>query len=225
MGRVKEKELYRLLKKHQNPDRASQMKAYMRNQFEFLGISAADRRKLMQPFFQSVRSEQTIRWNFVQNCWRSPYREYQYIVIDYLNKKKTLLKPDDLPALKELALKKSWWDTIDALDKLIGHLALRYPEMNDTLLEWSTAENMWLRRIAINHQRHRKEQTDTDLLEQILAANLDQTEFFINKAIGWSLRDYSKTNPEWVKSFIERYGKRMAPLSIREAGKYLHKNV
>ena len=66
-----------------------------------------------------------------------------------------------------------------------------------------------------------KEKTDTDLLEKILVNNLNYTEFFINKAIGWALRDYSKTNPQWVKDFIEKYKNNMASLSIREASKYI----
>ena len=78
-----------------------------------------------------------------------------------------------------------------------------------------------MRRIAIDHQLLRKGDTDTELLEQILVNNLNQTEFFINKAIGWSLRDYSKTNPSWVRDFLNKYGEELAPLSIREASKYL----
>ena len=93
--------------------------------------------------------------------------------------------------------------------------------MNAVLLDWSQSDNIWLRRVAIDHQLLRKEKTDTALLEQILRNNLGQTEFFINKAIGWALRDYSKTNPEWVKNFIRQHHGKMAPLSIREASKYL----
>ena len=93
--------------------------------------------------------------------------------------------------------------------------------MNKILLEWSLDENIWLRRNAINHQLLRKEKTNAELLEKILKNNLGQTEFFINKAIGWALRDYSKTNSEWVKNFIEENEEKMSKLSIREAGKYL----
>ena len=82
-------------------------------------------------------------------------------------------------------------------------------------------DNIWLRRVAIDHQLLRKEKTDTNLLEKILVNNLNHTEFFINKAIGWALRDYSKTNPQWVKDFIEKYKNNMASLSIREASKYI----
>jgi 3-methyladenine DNA glycosylase AlkD len=110
---------------------------------------------------------------------------------------------------------------VDGIDVIIGDVALRFPEVNDTLLAWSIDENIWLRRIAIDHQLMRKEKTNTELLERILVNNFGQTEFFINKAIGWSLRDFSKTNPDWVRGFIERHRHEMAPLSIKEAGKYV----
>ena len=103
----------------------------------------------------------------------------------------------------------------------IGALALKDPNVNKILLEWSLDGNIWLRRIAIDHQLLRKEKTNTELLEKILKNNLGQAEFFINKAIGWALRDYSKTNPEWVKNFIEKNRENMAKLSIKEASKYL----
>ncbi|WP_193435573.1 DNA alkylation repair protein, partial [Streptococcus suis] len=99
---------------------------------------------------------------------------------------------------KKLAQSKSWWDSIDGLDKLVGKIVLDNPEAKQTILEWSLDDDFWLRRIAIDHQLLQKEKTDTELLEKILVNNLNQTEFFINKAIGWSLRDYSKTNPDWV---------------------------
>lgn len=89
------------------------------------------------------------------------------------------------------------------------------------MLEWSRDEDFWLRRLAIEHQLLQKEETDVQLLEQILVNNLDQFEFFINKAIGWALRDYSKTNPDWVLEFIEKYKDKLSKLSIKEGSKYL----
>lgn len=100
-------------------------------------------------------------------------------------------------------------------------IALRYPSVNNILLAWSTDDNFWLRRIAIDHQLMRKDKTDTELLEKIIINNLGQTEFFVNKAIGWALRDYSKTNPDWVRGFIKKYGEKMSSLSIKEASKYI----
>ena len=93
--------------------------------------------------------------------------------------------------------------------------------MNGLMLQWSLDENIWLRRIAIDHQLSRKEKTDTEMLEKILENNLGSDEFFINKAVGWALREYSKTNPQWVRAFIKKNKEKMASLSVREASKYL----
>ena len=131
------------------------------------------------------------------------------------------LAPHDIPRLQALITDKSWWDTSDVLDRIVGGIALRHPEVNATLLDWSQSDNIWLRRVAIDHQLLRKGQTDTALLEAIIRYNLELKEFFINKAIGWALRDYSKTNPAWVRRFIDTYGDRMVKLSLREAQKYL----
>lgn len=203
-----------------NPEKAIAMKAYMRNQFEFLGITAPERKILTRDFLKNVDTTR-INWDFIQKCWEQPEREFQYLAIAYLIKLKNRLTVDDIPRLRQLILTKSWWDTIDSLDKLLGLLALNNPIVEAILLEWSIDENIWIRRVAIDHQILRKEQTNTELLEKILLNNLGQSEFFINKAIGWSLRDYSKTNPAWVKNFIDRHQENMAPLSIREGSKYV----
>ena len=196
------------------------MKAYMKNKFEFLGVKTPARRKLVKAFFKQ-QTDCVIDWNFINEAWNNPYRELQYVALDYLEIRKKLLTPSDLPRLKKQAQTKSWWDTVDFLDRLVGSIIARFPETKATILSWSCDEDIWLRRLAIDHQLLRKEETDTELLEKILVNNLGQTEFFINKAIGWALRDYSKTNPDWVRDFIERYRAEMAALSIREGSKYL----
>ena len=208
------------LKAVANPDDAGAMKAYMKNKFEFLGVKTPARRKLAKAFFKQ-QTDSVIDWNFINEAWKNPYRELQYIALDYLEIRKKLLTPSDLPRLKKLAQTKSWWDTIDFLDRLVGSIIDRFPETKEIIVAWSCDEDIWLRRLAIDHQLLRKEETDTELLEKILVNNLGQTEFFINKAIGWALRDYSKTNPDWVRDFIERHRAEMATLSIREGSKYL----
>ncbi|NQQ99519.1 DNA alkylation repair protein [Streptococcus suis] len=211
-----EKRLLALAEKGQ----AQPMKAYMKNNFEFLGVRSPERRKATKQFFKEFKTPE-LDWDFVEACWVKPYREFQYIAIDYLVTKKKDLVLADLPRLKKLAQSKSWWDSIDGLDKLVGKIVLDNPEAKQVMIDWSLDDDFWLRRIAIDHQLLQKEKTNTELLEQILINNLNQTEFFINKAIGWSLRDYSKTNPEWVRDFLGKYQHQMASLSIREASKYL----
>ena len=213
--------LYEEMIQHKNEEQAQKMSKYMLNKFEYIGIKTPERRKIFKNFFSEYKNEEKIDWEFVNKCWENKYREFQYVAADYLKNKKDKLTIDDIPNLKQLILKKSWWDTIDNLDMTIGALALKDSNVNKILLEWSLDENIWLRRIAIDHQLLRKEKTNTELLEKILKNNLGQAEFFINKAIGWALRDYSKTNPEWVKNFIEKNKEKMTKLSIREASKYL----
>ena len=171
--------------------------------------------------FQVRKKTKIIDWNFVDTCWEKEPREYQYVAANYLKAMQSYLTKDDLSKLERLVVTKSWWDTVDILDRVVGNLVYGKPELGEIILQWSLSDNIWLRRVAIDHQLLRKEKTDVQLMEKILFNNLDQTEFFINKAIGWALRDYSKTNPDWVASFIEKHKERMAELSIKEASKYL----
>lgn len=203
-----------------NPEKARGMSAYMRHRFPFLGISTPERRKLSRDCFKNM-DKRAVDWDFIFKCWEQPEREFQYLAVDYLSRMKALLTAADIPGLRGLAVQKPWWDTVDGLNVIIGDIALRCPGVKEILLEWSTGENIWLRRIAIDHQLLCKEKTDPNLLERVIVNNLGQREFFINKAIGWSLRQYSKTDPAWVRNFIVRYRSKMAPLSIREASKYI----
>lgn len=209
-----------LLARHADPDTATQMAAYMRGKFEFLGIPSPLRKTLCRESFRAARGCD-VDWEFVSDCWDNPFRELQYVAADYLYIVKGRLTDADLPRIADLVQDKPWWDSIDALARTVGCIALNHPSSRETLLDWSRHVDLWLRRIAIEHQLLRKERTDTGLLEEMIVENLDDKEFFINKAIGWALRDYSKTDPAWVRRFVDRHGARMAPLSIREACKYL----
>jgi 3-methyladenine DNA glycosylase AlkD len=212
--------IYETFRAHADPEKAAQMSAYMRDQFPFLGIPTPERKKLSRPFLKEI-SKTAADWDFIFTLWEQPEREFQYFACEVLDKVKSVLTHADIQKLRRLAVTKSWWDTIDCLDRIVGDIALRYSEVNKTLLAWSTDENIWLRRIAIDHQLLRRDKTDTALLEKIIVNNLGSTEFFINKAIGWSLREYSKTAPDWVRAFIEQHRNGLSPLSIREGSKYL----
>jgi 3-methyladenine DNA glycosylase AlkD len=213
-------DIFEIFRAAVNAEQAAKMSAYMRDQFPFLGLPTPKRKELSRGFLKE-KSKSDIDWDFVFKCWKQPEREFQYLAKAYLMQSASKLTANDIPALRELAVTKSWWDTVDGLDVLVGDIALRFPQVNDTLLAWSVCDNFWLRRIAIDHQLGRKDKTNAALLEQIIVNNLGQTEFFVNKAIGWSLREYSKTNPDWVRGFIDRHKDSLAPLSIREASKYI----
>lgn len=221
------REIRKILKENSDPVRAEKMSAYMRNKFAFYGIPAAKRRDLTMPYIREGKRGGKIDWDLLFNLFKDDYREMAYLGLDILKAQKDALSPSDFESLIGLSKIKPWWDTIDLLDGFIGKIALMDDSLEEQILDLAQADNFWLRRIAIGHQRRYKEKTDTDLLEKIIKINLqipfeDKDEkFFIEKSIGWALREYSKTNPTWVKSFLDREKSGLPPLSRREASKYL----
>ncbi|UUX34245.1 DNA alkylation repair protein [Fundicoccus culcitae] len=223
-------EIFDILPRAANQDNKMAMEKYMRNQFEFLGIKTPERRHITQPFFKEAKQTakstvvkaDVIKWKFVDNCWKRSEREYQMVAIDYLNSLKEYLSIEDLNKLLTLITTKSWWDSVDSLAKIVGSIFINKEANHDIMLDWSTNDNLWIRRTAILHQLGYKERTQTDVLAVILTNNFGSNEFFINKAIGWALRDYAKSNPTWVMSFLESNQKQMSTLSWREATKHLN---
>ena len=200
---------------------AESMSKYMQDKFRFLGVRGATRTEIYKKYFPDARKTKNIDWDFVESCWNKEEREFQYVVVYYLKAMQKFLKREDISRLKYLIVTKSWWDTVDLLAKVVGSLVIRIEGYDQIMLEWSKDSNIWLKRVAMLHQLSFKEKVDEGLLEKILLANLGDNEFFINKAVGWALRDYSKFNPEWVTKFIEKNRENMANLSLREASKYL----
>ena len=200
---------------------AESMSKYMQDKFRFLGVRGATRTEIYKKYFPDARKTKTIDWDFVENCWNKEEREFQYVVVYYLKAMQKFLKREDISRLKYLIVTKSWWDTVDLLAKVIGSLVIRIEGYDQIMLEWSKDSNIWLKRVAILYQLSLKEKVDKQILERILVDNLGDSEFFINKAIGWALRNYSKYNPEWVREFIKKNKDNMASLSIREASKYI----
>ena len=188
------------LEKNRNELLAVSMERYMQDKFSFLGVRGATRTEIYKKHFPEARKSKVIDWEFIETCWNKEEREFQYAVVYYLKTMQKFLKREDISRLKYL---------IEGYDQI--------------MLEWSKDSNIWLRRVAMLHQLSFKEKVDEGLLEKILLANLGGNEFFINKAVGWALRDYSKFNPEWVTKFIEKNRENMANLSLREASKYLNK--
>ncbi len=211
------------LEKNRNELLAVSMERYMQDKFSFLGVRGATRTEIYKKHFPEARKSKVIDWEFIETCWNKEEREFQYAVVYYLKTMQKFLKREDISRLKYLIVTKSWWDTVDLLAKVVGSLVIRIEGYDQIMLEWSKDSNIWLRRVAMLHQLSFKEKVDEGLLEKILLANLGGNEFFINKAVGWALRDYSKFNPEWVTKFIEKNRENMANLSLREASKYLNK--
>jgi 3-methyladenine DNA glycosylase AlkD len=210
------------IESEKNEEQAIKMAAYMKNNFPFLGIPKPKLDFMIKPYIKAAAKLENVDWDFIFLCWDKNYREAQYTGAEYICTIQKKLTDKDLDKLKHLIVTKSWWDITDGLDKVIGYLSLEYPSsIRSSMLEWSSSDNIWLRRVAIDFQQKLKEKTDTELLEKIIINNFGSGEFFINKAIGWSLRDYSKINPEWVSDFLENHKDGLSKLSIKEASKYL----
>ena len=215
---LKMKEMFEVKENHEN---AESMAKYMKNNFDFYGIPAPKRKEIYKDFIKTEKKTKVIDWEFLDKCYDDDHREFQYLAYDYLLAMKQFVTFEDIIKIKHYVLSKSWWDTIDFLCKVIGNVGLRDARVKELMLEWSKDENMWIKRTAIEHQLGLKEKTDHELLENIIVNSLGSDEFFINKAIGWALRDYSKVNQAWVKDFLNKYRDEMSSLSLKEASKYL----
>lgn len=224
MGGINNMNLSKLisdLEENRNELLAESMSKYMQDKFRFLGVRGATRTEIYKKYFPDARKSKVIDWDFIENCWNKEEREFQYVVVYYLKAMQRFLKREDISRLKYLIVTKSWWDTVDLLAKVVGSLVIRIEGYDQIMLEWSEDSNIWLRRVAILYQLSLKDKVDKQILDKILVNNLGDNEFFINKAIGWALRDYSKFDPEWVREFIKKNKDNMANLSIREASKYI----
>ncbi len=212
-------EIKKIFEENKNGEQAKQMSKYMKNQFSFYGIKTPLRRSIYKDFLKEEKRCENIDWSFLDICYEDEHREFQYLVYDYLLLLKKYVTYDDIPKIKNYILNKSWWDTVDFLSKLIGDISIRDDRVKDLMSEWSMNNNIWIRRTSILHQLSLKDKTDKELLESIIINCLNTDEFFIDKAIGWALREYSKTNKDWVKNFIDKNN--MSKLSINEGSKYI----
>lgn len=207
---------------NKNEKNAYYMAKYMKNMFPFIGLKKPERVSLSKEFLKLKKKDKEVDWDFIFKCYDMPEREFHYLAIDYMDMVKNLFTPMDMENIEKLITRKSWWDTVDYINRIVGHVAMRYPEVKEnTIRRWIYSDNIWLKRVSIIFQLKYKENTDTEFLKEAILHNSQSDEFFINKAIGWALREYSKTNKEWVKEFIDN--NELSKLSVREGSKYLNK--
>lgn len=212
-----------LFEQNANPANAAPMKKYMREQFEFLGIKTPERRALQKEFISEHRLPPLEELDaVVRGLWSLPQREFQYAAVSLLGKLEKKLEPDFVSTLEYLIVTKSWWDTVDSIaGDIVGVHFKRFLKVREKYLKkWRKSDNFWLKRTCLLFQLgYKKEETDFNLLCEIIRENLGSDEFFINKAIGWALRQYARTDPKAVKKFVKATD--LHPLSRREAMKHL----
>lgn len=211
--------------KNANTIIALEQKAYMRNRFEFFGIKTPVRRSIQKPFLQKdMLPQRKELYPVIKYLWQKNEREYQYFTQELAQKYFERLDWVDIELYEYMITRKSWWDTVDIIaTKLVGKYFNKFPEQIMLYTnKWMNSGNIWLQRTAILFQLKYKDQTDTELLSSIIN-RLNQTdEFFINKAIGWILRQYNRINPKWVRAFVNKT--ELDKLSRREAIRLISKD-
>ncbi len=201
-----------------NKETALKQKAYMRNQFEFYGLTSPTRRVLQKPFLvKEYLPQKEELAEIVKALWQKPQREFQLFAQDLVLKYVKRFEKKDIELLEYMVINKSWWDTVDMIAvKLMGGYFKIYPEERSIYVnKWLKSNNIWLQRSALLFQLKYKKEIDIELLSLGINSLLGSKEFFINKAIGWVLREYSRTNPAWVMAFVEKT--ELSNLSKREA--------
>lgn len=212
-----------LFEKNADPAQAGPMKKYMRDQFEYLGIKTPQSAALQKEFYaEHGLPEVTELDPVLRDLWALPQREFQYVAVGLLGRCDKQIPAKFTKMIEYLIVTKSWWDTVDSIaGGTVGAHFKRFPDVREKYLtKWRASENFWLRRTTILFQLNYKQETDFDLLCEIIRENLGSKEFFINKAIGWSLRQYARIDPKAVKKFVDAT-KELHPLSKREALKHL----
>lgn len=212
------KAITKLYSKYGSKKEAVPMKKYMRNQFEFFGIKSPLRKEITREFIKKngvppVEDAETI----IKELYKLPQRELHYFACGLVYRLKKSWRKKDIKLIEWLILHKSWWDTVDFIaSNLAGEYFRKFPEKTKTIIKkWQESPNMWLNRSAIIFQLGYKHLTDEKLLFQNIKRHAASDEFFHRKAIGWALREYTRTNPKAVIEFVKN--NELKPLSKKEA--------
>ncbi|KOV57066.1 DNA alkylation repair protein [Streptomyces sp. MMG1121] len=202
-----------------DPGRAVSMRAYMKDAAPFLGIPTPARRALSRTVLAGTpRPAEADCTAIALRCWALPEREYHYFAVDYLRRYAARCSSGFLPVTRYLVTTAPWWDTVDLLAAhVVGTLVAADPKLTADMDTWITDGDLWVARTALLHQLTWKERTDAERLFGYCLLQSGHPDFFIRKAIGWALREYAKTDPEAVRTFLARERGRFAPLSVREA--------
>lgn len=215
-------EIVELLEEAGDPERAPRMMDYMRGQFEFYGVSAPSRKAVCKEhFIISKHLDHDDLIEQVDLLWQEDARECQHAAVDILIINKKRLLPADMDHLHNWTVQKSWWDTVDFLaSHMVGTLVKKYPQLEKQYIQpWLTSDNMWLNRTCLIYQLKYAHDTDFEKQKSYIRLLTHDQEFFVQKAIGWSLRQYSKIEPMLVQSFVKEVG--LKGLAKREALKYV----
>ncbi len=214
----------RELRARANPEKARGMAAYMKTDMPHFGVQKPDREPVVREMLRRFpATSRTACERNVRALWRQPHREEKYVAIQYAVRHRDLISSKSLPFYERLIRQGAWWDFVDDVAiRLVGEALRRERDVvRPVLEEWLEDDDMWIRRTVLISQIKHKEETSWRHLFADCLARAHEKEFFIRKAIGWALRDYSYAAPERVQKFITRHRDVLSPLSVREGSKEL----
>jgi len=204
-------------------EKALAIRAYLRNQFETFGLPTPLRRHITNQHMKKGLPDYKTLPAIVKACWRLPQREWQYFAIELVVAEKKNWDKPLIRLIEFMITHKSWWDSVDHIaSELTGPYFTLFPGNTESLTrKWNQSNNIWLQRSSIMFQKSYKVKTNTILLSRYILNQAGSKEFFIQKAIGWSLREFSKSNPAWVIQFVKQH--KLSSLSKKEALKRVKK--
>lgn len=212
-----------------DPIRADQQRAYLKSSLPCFGVANPKVRMIVRARLNQYPDLTREQWvAAISTLWRSATHHEQCLAaIEVADARRTWAGADLLDLYEQMAVTGAWWDLVDPLaSHLVADVLRADPAQAARIRAWAVADDPWLRRVAIICQLRFGRDTDTALLAEAIEANLFDTEFgtgfFIRKAIGWALREYAKTDPDWVRTFVATHGNRLSTLSRREALKHLN---
>ncbi len=210
-----------------DPARAPGMQAYMKSELPYHGVAAPACRVIFREALATHPLPDRATWlATVHELWDdATHREERYGALALVRHRRyaAYRDHDALPLYRHLVVTGAWWDLVDDVaTHLVGPLLLAQPtDVRPALVGWATDPDRWLRRTSVICQLGATEATDLGLLALAVEANLDDRDFFLRKAIGWALRQYSRTDPAWVRAFVAAHHDRISGLSRREALKHV----
>lgn len=222
--------LRRDVRRQANPGRAEQQQAYMKSAMPYAGLTAGQLRAVCKDVFAAHPLNDAQAWRAAAaRLWReAKVREERYAAIELLASRRyssSWRDPELTPLLEEMIVSGAWWDFVDtlAINQMGPLLESHRRTIRPKLMRWATRDDLWLRRTAILAQIKFKARTDTDLLHHAIQGSIFDGDFFARKAIGWALREFAKTNPQWVVDYVRDHAHRLSSLSQREALRILRK--
>lgn len=208
-------------------ERAAGQQRYMKSEMPFRGVTAPELSRLLRPLLSEFGPTTRDDWeaNILELWDEATHREERYVALSVarIKRARPWCDPDALPLFRHLIVTGAWWDFVDVIAAhLVGQALHQHRRViTPVLIDWSLDEDLWIRRTAVLSQLRHKADTDRQLLSQVIENNLEDPSFWLRKSIGWALREFARTDPQWVLAQVNDWGPSLSNLSRSEALKRL----